>query len=87
MHIFLFHVCASAEHLLGLVVEDNSPQDHVVVYVISLAGAHSSLGPGWNIAAELRDILLNNTGYLSSSENVQYIPFKFFHFLSVCCFH
>ena len=78
-------MCASAEHLLGLWVEGNSLQDLTVVCVISSDGAHNSLGPGWNIAAELRGIPLNSTGYLSSPANVQYILFKFFHFLSECC--
>ena len=85
MHIFLFHMCASTECLLGLGVEGNSPQDLVVVCVISSAGACNSLGPGQSIAAEPKDIHLNSTGYLSSPINVQYIPFKFFHILNERC--
>ena len=85
MHIFLLPVHASAKHLLGLGVDGNNLQGHMVVYVISSVGTCNSLGQEWTIAAELRDIPLNNTGYLSSSVNVQNIPFEFFHFLSECC--
>ena len=78
-------MCASTEYLLGLEVEGNSLQDHVVVCWLSLVRAHNSPGLGWNIAADWRGIALNSTGYLSSPVNVQSIPFKFFHFLSKCC--
>ena len=85
MHVFLFHVHASAEHLLGLGVEGNILQDLMVVCVISSAWALTNLGPGQNIAAKQRNIPLNSTGYLSSPVIVQYIPFEFFHFLNECC--
>ena len=87
MHVFLFNLHASTECLLGLVVGGNSLQDLVVVCVILSVGAHNSLGLGQNIAAGLRDIPLNSTGYLSSPANVRYIPVKFFHFLSECCIY
>ena len=75
MQVFLFHVCASTECLLGLGVEDSNLQDSITVCEISLAVAHNSPGPEQNIAAQPWGIPLNDTDYLSSQANVQYILF------------
>ena len=60
------------EHPLGLGVKDSNMQDHMNFYgyVISVAVAHNSLGPGLNIAAGLRGNPLNSKNCLSNQVNV-----------------
>ena len=57
MQIFLFHVCARTERLLGLGVVGSNLWDCMVVCGISSAVVLSNLGLGWNIAADLRVFL------------------------------
>ena len=66
---------ASAEHLLGLVVEGNSRWDHEVFSVTTSLVSHNNLDLGWNTAADLWDSLHNNIDCLINQANVQCIPF------------
>ena len=63
-------MCASAELLLGLGVEDSSWQGCDIESVISLTVSHNSLGLGWNTAADLWGILCNNIDCLINQVNV-----------------
>ena len=76
-HIFLFHMHARAEHLLGLVV---GGWGHEVESVISLMVSHNSLDLDRNTAADLWGSLHNNIDCLISQASVGCIPFKFSHF-------
>ena len=69
-HVFLFHMHASAECLLGLVVEGNIHWGHEVESVISLMVYHNNLG--WNTAADLWDFLHDNIDCLISQASVGY---------------
>ena len=73
--IFLFHVHASTEQLLGLVGEGNSHWGHEVFSVTSSLVSHNNLDLGWNTAADLWDSLCNSIDYLINQANVGCIPF------------
>ena len=74
-HVFLFHMHASAECLLGLGVEDNNQWDCEVESAVSLTVSHDSLDLGWNTAADLWGFLQNNIDCLTNQVNVWCIPF------------
>ena len=65
-HIFLFHMHASAEDLLGLVVEGNTHWDCEALTVIALMVSCNNLDLGWNTAGDLWDSLHNNIDCLIS---------------------
>ena len=73
--IFLFHVHASVERPLGLVVGCNIHWGHKVKSVVSLMVSRNSLDLGWNTAADLWGFLLNNIDCLINQVNVGCIPF------------
>ena len=66
---------ASAECLLGLVVEGNTHWDREVLSVITLMVSLNNLDLGWNTAADLWDSLHNNIDCLISQASVGCIPF------------
>ena len=74
-HIFLFHMHASTECLLGLVVEGNNQWDHEAVSAISFTVSRNSLDLGWNTAVGLQSFLQCNIDCLTNRVNVQCIPF------------
>ena len=73
-HVFLFHVCASAEHMLGLVVGGNTHWGHEVESVISLTVSCNRLYLDRNTAADLWGSLCNNIDYLINQADVGCIP-------------
>ena len=66
---------ASAECLLGQVMEGNSRWDQEVFSVTTLLVSHNNLDLGWNTAADLWDSLHNNIDVLIDQANVGCIPF------------
>ena len=80
MHVFLFHVHATAEHLLGLGLVGSNLWGHMAVCGISSVVAHKIPGLGLDIAADSRGIPLSSTGCLSDPGNVQCIFLNSFTF-------